>query len=151
MTDRVSSDGTGIVSDGIVPLLELREGPRPTFVVDLGPLPIEHGVVVPLLDERRRRIGSAAVRPDGTADLTLAAAAGTVVGELIAEHAASFTAVGGAAVGALGSAYTIAIERDASCISPDCRAGKHRACSGTAFDERADEVVPCGCGCGCVR
>ncbi|RHA38685.1 hypothetical protein [Cellulomonas rhizosphaerae] len=30
---------------------------------------------------------------------------------------------------------------------PDCRYGKHTACSGTAWDEHADELVGCGCTC----
>lgn len=32
-------------------------------------------------------------------------------------------------------------------IDPDCRAGKHDACLGQAWDEEADEQVPCGCPC----
>lgn len=30
-------------------------------------------------------------------------------------------------------------------IDPDCRDGKHDACIGRAWDEEADEWVPCGC------
>lgn len=32
-------------------------------------------------------------------------------------------------------------------LDPDCRAGKHAACLGRAWDEEADEQVPCGCPC----
>jgi len=32
-------------------------------------------------------------------------------------------------------------------INPDCRAGKHRACSGTAWDDAADEITGCSCRC----
>lgn len=34
-----------------------------------------------------------------------------------------------------------------SAINPDCVAGKHRACSGTAWDETADELTLCTCHC----
>lgn len=30
-------------------------------------------------------------------------------------------------------------------LSPDCRVGKHDACSGDALDEATDEIVPCQC------
>lgn len=33
-------------------------------------------------------------------------------------------------------------------INPDCAVGKHRACSGTAWCEACDEMVPCECECG---
>lgn len=32
-------------------------------------------------------------------------------------------------------------------LDPDCRAGKHAACLGQAWDEAADRMVPCGCTC----
>ncbi|WP_205529090.1 hypothetical protein [Microbacterium halotolerans] len=31
--------------------------------------------------------------------------------------------------------------------SPDCVAGKHRACGGDAWDDAADDVCDCRCGC----
>jgi hypothetical protein len=36
-------------------------------------------------------------------------------------------------------------------VSPDCRAAKHGACSGDAWDDAADKVVPCECRCTCER
>jgi hypothetical protein len=30
-------------------------------------------------------------------------------------------------------------------ICPECRAGKHRNCDGTAYDPRTDEIVICEC------
>jgi len=30
---------------------------------------------------------------------------------------------------------------------PDCVQGKHRACSGTAWDEDADQLTGCACPC----
>lgn len=35
----------------------------------------------------------------------------------------------------------------AAALNPDCRDGKHRACSGTAWDFDADETVACACHC----
>lgn len=32
-------------------------------------------------------------------------------------------------------------------MNPDCRAGKHVACAGDAWDEVADELTACGCAC----
>ena len=32
-------------------------------------------------------------------------------------------------------------------MNPDCRDGKHRACSGTAWDDERDELVACPCSC----
>lgn len=32
-------------------------------------------------------------------------------------------------------------------LDPDCRAGKHRACGGTAWDNNNDHIVDCGCPC----
>lgn len=32
-------------------------------------------------------------------------------------------------------------------MNPDCRAGKHAACSGDAWDFGADRPMPCGCDC----
>jgi len=32
-------------------------------------------------------------------------------------------------------------------VSPDCRAGKCKACSGDAWDEAADALTTCRCGC----
>lgn len=32
-------------------------------------------------------------------------------------------------------------------MNPDCRAGKHHACSGTAWDEDRDELGTCSCTC----
>jgi hypothetical protein len=32
-------------------------------------------------------------------------------------------------------------------LNPDCRAGKHQACSGTAWDDTTDALAPCGCAC----
>ena len=31
---------------------------------------------------------------------------------------------------------------------PECRAGKHRNCDGTAWDQAADAPTPCPCQCG---
>ncbi len=31
--------------------------------------------------------------------------------------------------------------------NPDCLNGKHRACSGTAWDDDLDDLCPCGCPC----
>jgi hypothetical protein len=30
---------------------------------------------------------------------------------------------------------------------PECRAGKHRNCDGTSWDQAADAPVPCPCSC----
>ncbi len=30
-------------------------------------------------------------------------------------------------------------------ICPECAAGKHPNCAGTALDETVDEIVPCAC------
>jgi hypothetical protein len=32
-------------------------------------------------------------------------------------------------------------------MNPDCRDGKHRACSGTAWDDERDELAACPCSC----
>lgn len=32
-------------------------------------------------------------------------------------------------------------------INPDCRAGKHQACSGDAWDTKLDEPTSCRCLC----
>lgn len=32
-------------------------------------------------------------------------------------------------------------------IDPDCRAGKHRACGGSAWDHNNDHIVDCECDC----
>jgi len=32
-------------------------------------------------------------------------------------------------------------------VNPDCRAGKHAACSGTAWDEHTDQLAACSCTC----
>lgn len=32
-------------------------------------------------------------------------------------------------------------------LNPDCATGKHTACSGTAWCESCDELVPCECSC----
>lgn len=32
-------------------------------------------------------------------------------------------------------------------LNPDCKGGKHQACSGTAWDETADALVLCDCVC----
>lgn len=32
-------------------------------------------------------------------------------------------------------------------MNPDCRDGKHRACSGTAWDDERDELGACPCSC----
>lgn len=32
-------------------------------------------------------------------------------------------------------------------VNPDCRAGKHRACSGRGWDLSSDQSVPCLCSC----
>lgn len=32
-------------------------------------------------------------------------------------------------------------------MNPDCAGGKHVACSGTAWDEKRDELVQCSCTC----
>jgi len=31
--------------------------------------------------------------------------------------------------------------------NPDCAQGKHRACSGSAWDWDIDDLVPCPCDC----
>ncbi|WP_344251005.1 hypothetical protein, partial [Isoptericola hypogeus] len=35
-------------------------------------------------------------------------------------------------------------------LDPDCLAGKHRTCHGTAWDFEADTEVECACGCHAV-
>jgi len=32
-------------------------------------------------------------------------------------------------------------------VNPDCAVGKHAACSGTAWDQVADELTDCACPC----
>ena len=32
-------------------------------------------------------------------------------------------------------------------MNPDCAAGKHVACSGTAWDDTTDQLGDCGCYC----
>lgn len=32
-------------------------------------------------------------------------------------------------------------------LNPDCVQGKHRACSGTAWDDAIDDLVACACAC----
>lgn len=32
-------------------------------------------------------------------------------------------------------------------MNPDCRDGKHPACSGDGFDPETDQVIPCPCIC----
>jgi hypothetical protein len=32
-------------------------------------------------------------------------------------------------------------------MNPDCTGGKHDACSGTAWDNDADDLILCGCDC----
>ena len=32
-------------------------------------------------------------------------------------------------------------------MNPDCKAGKHVACSGTAWDDDRDELTSCACPC----
>lgn len=32
-------------------------------------------------------------------------------------------------------------------LNPDCREGKHRACTGDAWDNEADELCACECAC----
>jgi len=32
-------------------------------------------------------------------------------------------------------------------VNPDCSAGKHKACSGTAWDDAADALTTCTCSC----
>lgn len=32
-------------------------------------------------------------------------------------------------------------------LGPECRAGKHESCDGSALDLVADEIVPCACKC----
>jgi hypothetical protein len=73
-------------------------------------------------------------------------------GASFSQHQADALAAAGLLVGTSKSeAVSLAVAADeptrVAHLNPDCRGGKHAACSGTAWDDDTDQLTGCACDC----